>query len=110
MSERFDGFTPPQESKEGTPVTSIPENLTRDGLILVIDKLQDGKETGQAMTGKLMNGPIEVGKPIKTAMANCTEVVSITQQGETYLIKTQSGSEYRFDPSKSIETPDYLKK
>lgn len=98
------------EEKENVLMTKIPENLTREDLILTIDKLQNGEKIGQGLVGKLLNGPIEVGKSIETTMAKSSDVVEIIQQGEKYLIKTQSGSEYLFDPSTSIPIPDYLRK
>ena len=110
MPEKHDSYIPPQGNKEEAAINSIPENLTGNDLLLSIDKLQNGQETGRALIGKLINGPIEVGKHIQTALGNSTEVVEIKQTGGTYLIKTKSGSEYRFDPSKSTEAPDYLKK
>lgn len=90
------------EPMEKPPVSSIPDELTRDGLLLVIDKVS-GSGTKDALVGKLMNGPIEIGKPIITAMGNTSAVESITATDGKYLITTKSGSEYCFDPSKSFE-------
>jgi hypothetical protein len=104
------GSTPTQEEKENSKIIKIPENLTRDELVLVLENMQDGKETGKVLAGKLMNGPIEVGKYIQTAHGNSSNVASITRNGETFLIKTISGSEYRFDPSMSIEVPKRSRK
>ena len=90
-------------SQEKMKNNSISENLTKDRLISIV-KLQNGEE----LVGALMNGPIEVSKAIKTAIGSTSKVEQIVQTGDTFLISTESGSEYRFDPSKSLEIPDTL--
>ncbi len=87
-------------------INSIPENITKDDL-LCIDKLEDGKYVEGCLLGLLRNSPIEVGKNIETAMGHSTKVAEIKQIGELYFIKTMSGSEYRFDPKKSIKNPGH---
>ena len=91
-------------SQEKIKNNSISEDLTKDRLISIV-KLQDGEE----LVGALMNGPIEVRKAIKTAIGSTSKVEKIVQMGDTYLISTESGSEHRFDPGKSVEIPDTLK-
>lgn len=91
-----------EKIEKGKIINSIPENITKDDL-LCIDKLEDGKYVEGCLLGLLCNSPIEVGKNIETAMGHSTKVAEIKQIGESYFIKTKSGSEYRFDPKKSIK-------
>lgn len=96
------------DNEEISVITNIPENLTKN-FLLFIDKIQNGQKISNALTGKLMNEPIEVGKHIETAMGSTSEVEKITKTDNIYVITTKSGSEYHFDPNKSVEIPDYLK-
>lgn len=87
-------------------INIIPPELTYSSFFrLNMDKIRDGKKTGTVLSGKLINGPIEVGKPIIFENCNSTRVVEITQSGNVYHIRTESGSEYVFDPSTTIKLP-----
>ena len=100
-AEKMDTGEKELENKEEITVTSIPEELT-SGKLLTISKIEDGEETG-VLFGQSMNGLIEVGKPIELAHGHSTEVIGITKDEDLYIIKTISGSIYRFDPSKSTK-------
>lgn len=91
-------------SQEQIKDNSISEELTKDKLISIV-RLQDGEE----LVGALMNGPIEVRKSIKTAIGSTSKVEQIVHLGDTFHISTESGSEYRFEPDKSVKIPDTLK-
>ena len=96
--------TSPKSSQEKMTIDRISEDLTKDKLISIV-KLQDGKE----LVGALMNGPIEVRKAIKTAIGSTSKVENIMRTGEEFHISTESGSEYRFDPSRSVQILNTLK-
>ncbi len=105
---RFDSPSP--EQKEGIPVNFIPEELTGNGKVLFFNKIKDDKKTGDGLLGAIKSERVEVGKRIQLMLGTSTEVVRIMHHGTTYTIETKSGSIYLFDPSTSMEKPDYLKK
>lgn len=89
------------ERSEVISLKQIPENLTtRDKCLSIIRK-----DDNFSIVGALLNGPIEIGKPIELALGNTSEVASITQEGDVFSIRTKSGSEYRFDPKESYDFP-----
>jgi len=96
--------TSSKSSQEKFTIDRISEDLTKDKLISIV-KLQDGQE----LVGALMNGPIEVRKAIKTAIGSTSKVEHIMRTGEEFHISTESGSEFRFDPSRSLQILEALK-
>ncbi len=90
---------------ESIPIRSIPIEITA-GKAIVLTKAVNGTadpHNGQ-IVGGLTNPPIEVGKGvILTTRGSTSEITSITQEGLVYRITTETGSEYLFDPSRSID-------
>lgn len=90
-------------------VDQIPEELTPKDAWLVFQK--DGKDK---LKGILVNGPVAIDKqivvevgPIKSWSSSVKEIFQV---GNIFKIKTENGSEYVFDASRSQEKPDWLKK
>lgn len=85
-------------------IPSIPEGETTG--VLIITKIQSNSDSRQrvgfTIPGILLNSPIEVGKYIKCAMGNSTDVTKIEKMtDDTYHITT-TGGVYAFDPNKSL--------
>ena len=81
----------------------IPIELTKHGKVISIKKDND---PNNCLFGMVKNGQIKVGKPINfSGDRYTTEVVSIEQVGDEFVISTISGSKYYFNPRESADYP-----
>ncbi len=82
-------------------IQEIPLEIT-SGKVIFMKKTEDNGRNLE-ICGVLENPPIEVGKAIKLSRGNTTIVETISQENEIYLITTESGSLYKFDPSQILD-------
>ncbi len=92
---------------ENVHLLQVPRELT-NGKMVIIEKMRDGEPTGEALGGALRGGIIQVGESMDTPTGHSTEVVAIHECADgAYAIRTKSGSEYRFNPSKARQAETY---
>ncbi len=92
----------PTEREKDILIDEIPRDVTDSKkFVLFIHKIEENsnEEKDKGISGTLIDEPIKIGKEIKLALGKTTKVKEIThQKNNTYLIKTESGSRYLFEP------------
>ena len=102
MSEKIIDFKTRKEQKDKELVNEIPEEETKGRLTLVKISKKDGRLIKTNIhTGELESSQIKVGELANFKGQRLPKIKEIRKKEGKYIIQTEIGTKYEFDPSMS---------